>query len=407
VHGIYFWLEACGMNAQFLYDSSWPVGEFVDRCLEHALALRASDIHCEPHEQSVRIRMRVDGDLHEVARIQPNYYEAVVTRLKILSRLDITQRRLPQDGAYRISVDNDGSTYAVNIRLATVPSLHGEAISMRIHDEIVHTFSLQNLGLQETDRLLIEDILRKHRGFIIVSGATGCGKTSTAYALIEYLRSLSLHILTLEDPVEYALDGVVQTTIQPDIGLNFACGLRSLLRHDPDVVMVGEIRDRETAEIAIQAALTGHLVIASLHTGSACEALVRLMDMGIEPFLIAGSVSCVIAQRLVKRLCDTCKTFGPVPDLYDQCVDVCSYALDDAYTAQGCAACLGSGYKGRIGIFEVMDLSARMKALVLKRASLDAFITCAQKEHRRFLQHDLCDKIKSGIVSVSEIINFI
>src|SRR5450755_30817 len=330
-----------------------PIVKLVNQLLSQAVAQGASDVHFEPEPREMRVRLRVDGVLNEVARIPGRMVPGVVSRIKIMAELDISERRMPQDGRFGLSVDGA----PIDIRVVTLPSVHGESVVMRILDRSNALIELNKLGIEDRARARLEDATRHAHGCVLVTGPTGSGKSTTLYAVLNILNSPDKNVVTIEDPVEYQLSGVTQVPVNPRSGLTFASGLRSMMRADPDIIMVGEIRDRETAQISIEAALTGHLVLSTLHTNDAPGSITRLVEMGIEPFLVASAVRCVVAQRLTRVLCTSCKR--PVT-LEASVLEHSSFAAHEdvaAYEAVGCTRCGGGGYRGRIGIYEIMPIS--------------------------------------------------
>ncbi len=376
-----------------------PIVKLVNSILEQAVHEGASDIHIEPMEDRVRVRYRVDGVLHQVHSAPKTAQLALVSRLKILADLNIAERRLPQDGRFRLLMDGR----RVDFRVSTLPSTYGEKVVLRILDR-KENVSLEQLGLEPDELQKVRQLLGKAHGIVLVTGPTGSGKTTTLYSALQELDREALNIVTLEDPVEYELEGITQSQVNPKIGLTFANGLRSILRQDPDVVLVGEIRDRETAEIAIHAALTGHLVLSTLHTNDSAGAMTRLIDMGIEPYLVSSSVVGVIAQRLVRKICSNCsEPFQPSETL------VTSLGLppDGNYTfhrGKGCTACKQTGYRGRIGIYEVLLTNDQIRELVLQKAPATAIQAAARKNGMRTLREAGLRKVLQGLTTVEEVL---
>ncbi|MEO1014892.1 MAG: type II secretion system ATPase GspE [Pseudomonadota bacterium] len=336
-------------------DDDAPVIRLINGVIAEAVKTKASDIHVEPYERGLSVRLRVDGVLREVLSLPARATPSLVSRIKVMARLDIAEKRVPQDG--RISIALGGKT--VDVRVSTLPARFGERVVMRILDRDEARLDLDALGMPSSTLNRLKAILKRPNGIILVTGPTGSGKTTTLYASLSLLNDPSLNILTVEDPVEYAIDGVGQTQINPKVGMTFAAGLRAILRQDPDIVMVGEIRDAETADIAIRAALTGHLVLSTIHTNSAVGAVTRLRDMGAEPFLLSSTLAGVLAQRLVRRLCPSCKE-PHEPDAAER--ELLGVDADDAsvriYRPVGCARCGHSGYEGRLGVYELMTVDA-------------------------------------------------
>jgi type IV pilus assembly protein PilB len=338
-----------------------PVIRFVDLMLSQAIKSRASDIHIEPQDQSMNIRMRVDGLLMDMVPPPRKMYAAVSARIKILSEMDIAERRLPQDGRFKIKRGQGKED--IDVRVSSLPTIYGEKIVMRILDKTAVSHSLNNLGLEPHLLTQFKDTLKQPHGIIIVTGPTGSGKSTTLYSALNELRDPNKNITTVEDPVEYRLGGINQTQIKPDIGLNFAACLRSILRQDPDIILIGEIRDRETMEIAIKASLTGHLVLSTFHTNDAPSALSRLVYMGLEPYLLASSLNMILAQRLVRKICEKCKEPLHVPDALIQRMRLPEEQLTGAqfFHGKGCSECGHTGFRGRLPIFEFLPMDAAIR----------------------------------------------
>jgi type II secretion system protein E len=376
---------------------------FVNQVLRDAIELRASDIHLEPFEDEFRIRYRIDGELQDVPvpsqlkRFQP----AIVSRVKILSHLNIAEKRLPQDGRIKIRIDEA----EVDIRVSVIPMLHGEAVVMRLLRQNATLLGLSELGMDTRELECFQHVLQMPHGIILVTGPTGSGKTSTLYTALATINDAVRKIITIEDPVEYQLKGVNQIQVNEKSGLTFARGLRSILRHDPDVVLIGEIRDQETAQIAVQASLTGHLVFSTLHTNDAPGALSRLVDMGVEPYLVASSLEAVLAQRLVRVLCKHCKTpdESPAAQAFKQQVGI--PADTTLYKSVGCRECRNTGFKGRNAIFEWMDTSNEIRQLILSRASSDQLRASAQKVGMKTLAEDGWRLVRKGVTTVEEVLS--
>jgi general secretion pathway protein E len=352
-------------TAEDLLDSAddAPAIRLINGIIAEAARRGVSDIHIEPYETGLVVRMRVDGVLRETLRMPPHVAPVVVSRVKVMARLDIAERRVPQDG--RIGLTLGGKL--LDVRVSTLPSRAGERVVLRILDKDNAGIGLDSLGMPPAIHRLYREALAEPNGIVLVTGPTGSGKTTTLYAGLRILNDGSRNILTVEDPVEYAVDGVGQTQVNPKVGLTFATGLRAILRQDPDVVMVGEIRDRETAEIAVQASLTGHLVLSTVHTNDAVGAITRMRDMKVEPFLLASTLRAVIAQRLVRRLCPSCRAPASDPSI-GRAIGVTS----PVHEARGCAECQQSGYKGRIGVFEAVRIDETVRRLVNAGAEEDA-----------------------------------
>ena len=379
-----------------------PIIKLVNNILYQAVKRGASDIHIEPFEKELRIRYRVDGALYTVMNPPKRIQSALASRLKIMAQLNIAEKRQPQDG--RIQVKITGKP--IDIRVSILPVVYGERIVMRLLDKTKSFVAIEDLGMSDRDVLAVKDAITQPNGIVLVTGPTGSGKTSTLYSILFRLNTQDSCIITVEDPVEYQMPGVGQVQVREKIGLTFAAALRSILRQDPDVVMIGETRDQETAQIAIQAALTGHLVLSTLHTNSSSASITRLIDMGIEPFLIASSLTLVIAQRLVRRLCEACKQeYTPQPDELRRLPDAGAVlAGSKIYKAVGCATCMGSGYKGRLPIFEVMKMSSALAKLTLEHTDAAALEEVARKEGMTLLIDDGLTKVKMGKTTIEEVL---
>jgi type IV pilus assembly protein PilB len=343
--------------------------------------------------------MRIDGVLSDEASVPKRMVSGVISRIKIMSDLDISERRIPQDGRVGLTIDGRH----VDVRVVTLPSVHGESVVMRILDKDNARLDLERLGMQEAELDRFRRAFRKAHGAVLVTGPTGSGKSTSLYAAINELNEREKNIITIEDPVEYQLDGVTQVQINPKAGLSFATGLRSMMRADPDILMVGEIRDRETAQIAIEGALTGHMVLSTLHTNDAPAAVTRLIEMGIEPFLIASAIDCVVAQRLARTLCSNCKKRVMLPAAVVQDHGFNAPYDIEAYEPVGCTRCGGTGYRGRVGLYEVMTVSEEIRSLTLARSSSEQIGLVAAQEGMRRLREDGLDKVKSGQTSIAEV----
>jgi type II secretion system protein E len=376
---------------------------FVNQVLRDAIELRASDIHLEPFEHEFRIRYRIDGVLQEVPvpsqlkRFQP----AIVSRIKILSHLNIAEKRLPQDGRIKIRID-DGE---VDIRVSVIPMLHGEAVVMRLLRQNATLRGLGEMGMDAPELERFRRVLQLPHGIVLVTGPTGSGKTSTLYTALNEINDAVRKIITIEDPIEYQLKGVNQIQVSEKAGLTFARGLRSILRHDPDVILIGEIRDQETAQIAVQASLTGHLVFSTLHTNDAPGALTRLVDMGVEPYLVASSLEAVLAQRLVRVLCKQCKQVDDSPAAQSFKIQVGIPANTTIYRSVGCRECRQTGFYGRHAIFEWMDSDDEIRQLILKNSSSDAIRDAARRAGLRTLAEDGWRLVRLGITTVEEVLS--
>ena len=377
-----------------------PVIKLVNSLIAQAVDEGASDVHFEPQEsRDMRVRYRVDGVLNETTQIPKRMNAGVVSRIKIMADLDIAERRLPQDG--RVSLKVEG--HAVDIRVVTIPGVWGEGIVMRLLDKEQVLLSMDTLGIAGDSHDRFASAIRQSYGAILVTGPTGSGKSTTLYAALNTINSPEKNIITIEDPVEYQLPGINQIQVNPKAGLGFPQGLRSMLRADPDIIMVGEIRDAETARIAVESALTGHLVLSTLHTNDAPSAITRLTEMGIEPFLTASAVDCVVAQRLARKLCTHCKKRVV---LSQASLAAAGFPADldvEAYEPAGCPRCNGSGYKGRIGVYEVMTLSEEIRAQTIERTSADVIREIAISQGMKPLRVDGLDKVKQGLTSIAEV----
>jgi type IV pilus assembly protein PilB len=377
-----------------------PIIKLVNSVIAQAVEDGASDIHFEPHDRDMRVRFRVDGVLHETTQIPRRMVAGVVSRVKIMADLDIAERRVPQDGRVSLSVEG----HHVDIRVVTLPSSGGEGIVMRILDKEKAVIGLDALGIRDSSRKRFEAGFNKSHGAVLVTGPTGSGKSTTLYAALNALNSIEKNIITIEDPVEYQIPGINQIGVNTKSGLTFATGLRSILRADPDIVMVGEIRDSETAKIAVESALTGHLVLSTLHTNDAPSAITRLTEMGIAPFLTASALDVVVAQRLSRRLCNYCKQRTVLTAEQLKSANFFEAAFDiEAFEPVGCARCGHTGYKGRVGIYEVMTVSDEIRALTIDRASADVIRATAVQQGMRLLRDDGLEKVRLGVTSIAEV----
>jgi type IV pilus assembly protein PilB len=377
-----------------------PVIKLVNTMIAQAVREGASDIHIEPDAEVLRIRYRVDGLLHEVMTPPRNLQAGVTSRIKIMADLDIAEKRVPQDGRIQMKVGEKD----IDIRLATLPTIFGEKIVMRLLDKGSLLLGLEQLGFSQESLKKFKKMITRPYGLLLVTGPTGSGKTTTLYSVLSSINSLERNIITIEDPVEYQIRMINQVQVNPKVGITFANGLRSILRQDPDIIMVGEIRDRETATIAIQAALTGHLVFSTLHTNDAAGAISRLIDIGVEPFLVASSLIGIVGQRLVRKICTHCKqSYAPTPDLLR------SLGLGDRkeitfMKGAGCQHCRGTGYSGRIGLFELMAMDETIRNLVVSKASLNGIRIAAQKTGFVGLREEGLLKALKGVTSLEEVL---
>jgi type IV pilus assembly protein PilB len=377
-------------------DNEAPVIKLVYALIAQAVEQGASDIHCDPQAGDMRVMYRIDGILSHAATIARAMTPAVVSRIKIMSSMDIAERRVPQDGRLAVTVDGR----RVDVRVATLPLVRGEGVVMRILDSGIVVRELESLGIREFERERLVSAISKPHGAVLVTGPTGSGKSTTLYAALGRINDGERSILTIEDPVESPIDGIKQMQVSPKAGVTFASGLRSMLRADPDVIMVGEIRDQETAVIAVQAALTGHLVLSTLHTRDAASALTRLTDMGIESFMVAAAVDCVVAQRLARTLCQHCKQLMQMPQGLRE-----EYGLQnvDLFEPVGCIRCGNTGFRGRIGLFEVLPVSDAIREIVLERGSLSELHAVAVDQGMRMMREDGLDKVRDGITTLAEV----
>lgn len=378
-----------------------PIVAMINTIISQAVRERASDIHMEPQEKNFRVRLRIDGILREVASFPRHTHAPAVSRIKIMSEMDIAEKRVPQDG--RIKVTEAGRE--IDIRVSTLPTIFGEKVVMRILDKQSVIFDIARLGLSAATLETYRKMYSKPYGMILVTGPTGSGKTTTLYSTLSALNTINRNIITVEDPVEYQLDGINQVQVNPKAGITFANGLRSILRQDPNVIMVGEIRDNETTDIAIRAALTGHLVFSTLHTNDAAGAVTRLIDMGAAPFLVASSVLGVVAQRLVRQICPDCKeTFTPGPDSPERLyLGLPADRPVTLYRGRGCSFCGQTGYKGRLAIHEVMPLTSGLRELINRRAASDEIAACAISEGMVTMRQDGVAKALAGFTTIDEV----
>jgi len=386
----------------FVKDDS-PIVDLVNTIVTSAAQAGASDIHFEPFESSVRVRFRMDGVLQTQMTYPVRLRNAVISRLKILAKLDITERRLPQDGRLTMAFDQQPS---LDVRLSLMPSLHGEKVVLRLLNRSGLTLDLTALGFEERDLATFLGALEQPDGMILVTGPTGSGKTTTLYSALQVLNTPDVNIVTAEDPVEYHFTGITQVPIKEEIGLTFATVLRSFLRQDPDIMMVGEIRDWETAQIAVKAALTGHRVLSTLHTGDAVRTVTRLLDMGVEPFMVASSLRVIVAQRLVRQICERCQKPDSVP--VDRLLHI-GFTKDEAggilpRRGQGCPTCHHTGYRGRLGVFEVLSVSETFQSLILQSASPDQLRQQARQDGLVSLRQSGLQKVKAGLTTIDEIL---
>ena len=371
--------------------------QLVNLLMSNAVKDRASDIHVEPGEIGVRVRYRIDGVLYEKETLPVRMYSAVTSRIKLLSQMNIAERRLPQDGRIKVTV----AEKAIDIRVSTIPTIYGESIVMRLLDKETSFITLEDIGFDRTLLDIYEDVILKPYGMILITGPTGSGKSTTLYASLAKINSPEKKIITVEEPVEYLMQGITQIQVRPKIGLTFANGLRHIVRQDPDVIMVGEIRDMETASIGIHASLTGHLLFSTLHTNDAPGAITRLMDMGVENYLVASTLICVMAQRLVRRLCEHCKV---KQDVSADILKKFNSSVKEVWIGTGCDYCSGTGYRGRIGIFEVLPVGDEIRELIMRRATVKDIKDKAIALGMRTLREDGIEKVKRGVTTIDEVL---
>jgi type IV pilus assembly protein PilB len=389
-------IEALHLKSKFP-----PIVKLVAMVIVEAAKAMASDIHIEPREKYVQVRFRIDGELRNIFRYDKSIHDSVVSRIKIISNLDITNRRLSQDGSAHVSFHSK----EIDLRISTLPSLYGEKIVIRLLDQSIGFIHLEGLAMPEHIKNSIIEIFNRPQGMLIVTGPTGSGKTTTLYACLNQLRSDTRNIVTIEDPVEYKLEGITQTSVNESIGRTFASALRSILRQDPDVIKIGEIRDIETAEIAIKASLTGHLVLTTLHTNSTIATITRLVNLGIQPYLISSAVSAILAQRLVRRICVHCRIESEITEELLPFIESHNLpAIKKHYHGRGCKKCSNTGYSGRIAVYEYIEMDPALRKLVANNASESSLIMAAKKQGVTFLFDDAWNKVRNGITTVEEMI---
>ncbi|MGF1450720.1 MAG: GspE/PulE family protein [Opitutales bacterium] len=384
--------------------SETPIIRFVNLVLQQAIKDKASDIHFEPFEDQFRIRYRIDGALYEMAPPPKNLASPVIARIKVLSNLNIAERRVPQDGRIKMTI----AGRPVDLRVSTLPTQFGESVVLRVLDKSVVNLDLEKLGMSAEILHSIRSLVSKPNGIFIVTGPTGSGKTTTLYSALKEVNKIETKILTAEDPVEYEIDGIMQVAVNQAVGLTFAKALRSFLRQDPDKILVGEIRDLETAQIAVQASLTGHVVLATLHTNDAAGAVTRLIDMGLEPFLIAASLEGILGQRLVRKICTACRTaYEPDANLIDQLgADPLEIADKQFYYGRGCAECTQTGYRGRQGLFEMMETTDTLRQLITNRSPTLMLRQKAIEQGMRTLREDGIRSIFDGATTIEEVLKY-
>jgi len=382
--------------------SDAPIIKLVNHIISQSIKARASDIHIEPYQDSFKVRYRVDGILYDLLAPPKWIQPALISRVKVMAQMNIAEKRLPQDGRFDVKIGNQD----IDVRVSTIPASFGERVVLRLLNKTSSSLSLADLGLT-VDRLdLLESLISSPNGIILVTGPTGSGKTTTLYAILSSINTPDINIITVEDPIEYQIKGISQIQVNPKIDLTFARGLRSIVRQDPDVILVGEIRDRETAEIAVQSALTGHLVFSTLHTNDSAGAITRLVDIGVEPFLISSSVLAVVAQRLIRVLCPDCKQPHTPDNAILQSLGIAPGQFQGSifYQAQGCNNCFNTGYKGRTGIFEIMPLDASLKSIILQTYDSNRIKKEAASLNMVTLRQDGPQKILNGITTIEEVL---
>ncbi len=408
IQGDSFLAEFQGRNQSIDLDElkelseSNPVKKLLNLVLLQAIRDKASDVHFEPFENEYKMRYRIDGVLYEMIP-PPKYIAAALSsRIKVMANLDIAERRLPQDGRISLTVQNN----PIDLRVSVLPTMFGESVVLRVLDRTQASFDLGALGLGPDDQDIIRKLIRKPNGIIIVTGPTGCGKTTTLYSGLNELNDIGTKIITTEDPIEYDIDGIIQVGMKPSIGLVFARCLRSILRQDPDIILVGEIRDLETAEIAAQSSLTGHIVFTTLHTTDAPSSIARLLDLGIEPFLLTATIEGIVSQRLVRKICENCKTAFEPSEAQLMELQLTPDDVKDKqfYYGRGCSKCNGTGYRGRIGVFEIMVFNDEIRDLVMNQASTAVLRAAAQKNGMKLLRENGMKLIYDGITTIDEVV---
>ncbi|PFA64571.1 type II secretion system protein GspE [Bacillus sp. AFS015802] len=388
------------LEDETLTDQDSPIAKLVNQLLSNAMTQKASDIHIDPQETKVLIRYRVDGILRTDRALPKHMHSMLTARLKIMSQLDITEHRVPQDGRIKTNID----FRPIDLRVSTLPTVYGEKIVLRILDLSSSLNDLGQLGFNSLNLKRFQELIDRPTGIVLITGPTGSGKSSTLYAALNKLNSEEVNIITVEDPVEYQLEGVNQIQVNANVGLTFATGLRSILRQDPNIIMVGEIRDRETAEVAIRASLTGHLVLSTIHTNDSLSTVTRLIDMGVEPFLVATSVSGIVAQRLVRKVCRDCAREEVPSTRETEIFERRGMSIERIIRGRGCASCNMTGYKGRMAIHEVLVVNDEMKRIIMNNESLSTLREVAMKNKTIFLLDDGLFKVKQGLTTTEEIL---
>lgn len=386
---------------QDIHDS--PAVRIVQDLLNKAVLRSASDIHFESLTDTLRVRFRIDGLLYDEQVIPEIYKLQIIARIKVLGHMDVSEKRIPQDGKFSLLF----AGRSIDFRISTFPAHYGEKTVIRILDRSHNMLSLDHLGFSPSLLQDITQIVDREHGFFLVAGPTGSGKTTTLYSLISYIKSTQKNIVTLEDPIEYNIDGITQGQVYPEIGFTFARGIRSLLRQDPNIIMVGEIRDEETARVALQAALTGHLVLSTVHTSDAPSTIMRLLDMRIEPFLLNAALSGILAQRLVRKLCVSCRFETKITHEEQELIKKFNLSIHTSFKSSGCTACLNLGHKGRIGIFELLKLTYQMRAVIPEKPVFDVVYAQAISDGMIPLTQDAAQKVNSGIISLRELVGLL
>jgi general secretion pathway protein E len=390
-------------TADLLDDTSEaPIIKLVNHIISQSIKARASDIHIEPYQHSFTVRYRVDGILYDLLTPPKWIQPALISRIKVMAKMNIAEKRLPQDGRFEVKIGDQN----IDLRVSTIPTSFGERVVLRLLNKSGSLLEIQDLGFSPARLKLIKKLVESPNGIVLVTGPTGSGKTTTLYAILQSINKPNINIITIEDPVEYQIKGISQIQVNPKIDLTFARGLRSIVRQDPDVILVGEVRDKETAEIAVQSALTGHLVFSTLHTNDSASAITRLVDMGVEPFLISSSVLAVAAQRLVRVLCNNCKKAYQPSDIYLKSIGVAPEHFNNShiYKAVGCEKCITTGYKGRLGIFEIMEMNDPLKSLILETFDSNRIKNEAAKQKMISLRQDGIEKVLEGITTMEEVL---
>lgn len=380
-----------------------PIVKILDTIISYASAERASDIHVETLSDEVVVRFRIDGVLRDIVKLQRGVENALVARIKILSNLKIDEHRIPQDGRHKFNLDSE----TVSLRISIIPSFYGENVVMRLLQESARPASLEELGITGKNLEVIRSNITKPHGMVLVTGPTGSGKTTTLYSVLNILNTIEVKTCTIEDPIEYGMNRVSQIQVNPKTGLDFAAGLRALLRHDPNIIMVGEIRDQETAEIAIHSALTGHLVLSTIHTNTAAGAIPRFIDMGVESFLLASTINVIVAQRLVRKICSNCISKYTPPDAIIKKITKdmgINLSEQKFYKGKGCDQCNMKGYSGRIGIYEVLEGNEKIREMITQKANSDEIQKQAQSDGMTIMLQDGIDKVASGLTTIEEVL---